>query len=99
MTKPLSPQEAEKGIGTNIPDFVIEAVNTLLLQRKTTFTQDEIIEGIREASGYKVTRKEIFDKGYLYFEYIFRNAGWDVTYDKPGYNETYPPTFTFKPSR
>ena len=32
-------------------------------------------------------------------EDIYEKAGWDVTYDTPGYNETYEPKFTFKPSK
>lgn len=38
---------------------------------------------------------EVFKKGWLNVEYLFRAAGWEVQYDKPGYNETYEAYFTF----
>jgi len=41
------------------------------------------------------TRDEVFDKGWLNIEPMYRAAGWKVVYDKPAYNESYEPTFTF----
>lgn len=38
---------------------------------------------------------EVLSKGWLNIEALYESAGWKVTYDKPGYNETYPATFTF----
>ncbi len=34
---------------------------------------------------------------WLNVEELYRAQGWTVTYDKPGYNESYPATFTFAP--
>lgn len=50
-----------------------------------------------EDSDSKVTlfTNQIFDEGYLDVEPIFREAGWDVEYDKPGYNESYGAYFIF----
>jgi hypothetical protein len=44
----------------------------------------------------KQSHSEIFDNHWLDVEDIYRRVGWDVKYDKPGYNETYSATFTFK---
>ena len=38
----------------------------------------------------------IFKRHWLDVEDIFREAGWIVEYDKPGYNESYAANFTFK---
>jgi len=43
-----------------------------------------------------LNRAEIFDKGWLNVEEVYRAAGWAVEYDKPGFNESYSATFTFK---
>lgn len=44
-------------------------------------------------------RDELFDKGWMDIEPIYRKSGWRVEYDKPAYNETYPATFTFSKKR
>jgi hypothetical protein len=40
-------------------------------------------------SALQTTRKDIFDKGWLDIEDIYRAADWVVAYDKPGFNETH----------
>lgn len=101
--KPLSPDEAAKEARADIPDFVIEAVNNLLKKHLTsgyaTLRQDEVIAEILRLSNQELTRQQIFDNKWLDFEPIFEEEGWVVEYDKPGYNETYEPTFDFKDKR
>jgi len=41
-------------------------------------------------------KRNLFDKHYLDIEDIYREEGWIIIYDKPGYNESYDATFTFK---
>lgn len=85
-----------------IPNLVFEVVNELLLTKprknnKIIITQDEIL---KELTGDKdcgrFSRQEVFDNGWLDFEDIYREVGWKVTYDKPGYNENYKPYFIFE---
>ena len=40
-------------------------------------------------------RDKIFSEGWLNIETVYEDAGWDVYYDKPGYNEDYKPSYTF----
>lgn len=55
---------------------------------------DKAIELIQFELG--LSRQEIFDNRLLDVEDVFRSQGWKVEYDKPGYNESYPATFTFR---
>jgi hypothetical protein len=71
-------------------DCIIERWN----DRSATIRQDYVVDKIKKK--IEIDYREIFDMYYLDVEEIFRDAGWIVTYDKPGYNETYPATFEFK---
>ena len=97
MTKPITPAEVGKHQATIIPAVVFEVVNTLIasnfMNGSATVKQDSIVDGILIASD--ITRNEIFQKGYLNFEEAYREAGWEVEYDKPGYNESYSAYFEF----
>jgi hypothetical protein len=98
MTKPISPDDiAEAKIG-NIPAPVIDAFNKLIALKysggSATVRQEDVIEEI--ASTTSLSRGEIFDKGYLNVEEIFRAAGWKVSYTKPDYTESFPAYFEFR---
>ena len=100
MIKPITPDEVKH----SIPDFIIEAVNNLIQEKwdghSAVITQDEILDLVTcdetdWGDNSKPTRKKVFDKGWLDFEPIYRNVGWNVEYDKPGFNETYKAYFKF----
>jgi len=97
MAKPITPAEVTSKKLANIPDRVIEAFNTLIAKhydgRSATVKQDEVLAAIVTD---EITRSMVFENHWLDVEDIFREAGWDVEYDKPAYNESYPATFTFK---
>lgn len=103
--KPISFDDFEKQYEKHIPDFVIEAVNKLLLKSwdgsSATITQNSIINAMIRPQEYSEMptsefRRMIFDEHWLDFENLYRENGWDVYYDKPGYNETYDAYFVFK---
>jgi hypothetical protein len=109
MIKPITPEEAaiankDYQIG-RIPNFVVAAVNRLLTQNynKTyiTLLQKEILHAIAEEvqDFSEEFREQLFANKWLDFEPYFREHGWVVEYDRPGYNESYEPCFTFKPKR
>jgi hypothetical protein len=85
--KPITPREATSG--AHIPDIVIETVNDYLRARggasRIVLHQDELVTRLVDEKG--LNRKEIFDKGWLNFEDLFRKSGWKVEYEKPGFNE------------
>lgn len=95
--KPMGPDEVKH----ILPDFVIQGVNQAITKYsfgKTSFviSQDDMIKEIMEFVPDGMTRNELFEKHYLDIEETYREAGWFVEFDKPGYNETYKPYFTFK---
>lgn len=103
MIKPISPEQAAEKKLASIPEFVIDAVNELLIEGASTgsyrviLNQSEVVTRIitkanEEAADSlitKIERAEVFDRGWLDFEPLFRRAGWKVDYDRPGYNESY----------
>lgn len=96
--KPLAPDE----VFLEIPDFVIEAVNTLLRKKwdgtKAVILQEDILNMIcNKEEG--PSRTDVFDYNWLDFENLYREAGWLVKYDHPGYNENYKAYFEFKKKR
>lgn len=99
MANAITPQEAIKSKVRSIPEEVLEAFNELIVENlssgRSTVMQDDVISRIREKMHWDVTRQQIFDKGWLDVEDVFREAGWLVEYDKPGYCEDYSASFKF----
>ena len=95
--KPISPDEIGAAKRQHIPDAVFEAFNAEIALKfdnnRAKVSQKDILARL-EASG--MNRAEIFEKGYLYVEEAYRMEGWEVSYDKPGYNENYDAIFEFK---
>jgi hypothetical protein len=98
--KPISPQKAQEAKAFSIPEYVIAAVNELLVKKvhptanvqHVVLKQDTVVEAIiakAAEGGLDVTAQYLFDEHYLDFEALFSSAGWRVVYDKPGYNESY----------
>lgn len=98
MIKPITPEEIQEE--ATMPDAVITVVNDLIRIHwdgdQAVILQKDIVSTLMDEM--KITRKEIFDKKYLNIEATYKKAGWTVSYDKPGYNESYQPSFTFKPT-
>lgn len=99
MVKIISPAEAEKLKRERIPEFVLEAFNELLISNYnpngTVITQEDVMVEIMNRSPDDISRREIFDNGWLDVEPLFRENGWNVEYDKPGLGETYKAKFIF----
>jgi hypothetical protein len=97
--KPISPEEVDERFKHSIPDIVIECFNNIIVDRwnpttrSAKFPLKDISMRIENASNY--SSKQIYDNHWLDVENIFRDAGWKVEYDSPGYNETYEASFTF----
>lgn len=101
MTGPIKPSEVGERKVTEIPPAVFEAFNELIAVKFTAgnavVKQDDVVARIQA----KTTESEqtIFERGWLNIEEAYEAAGWVVLYDKPGYNESYPATFTFRKTR
>ncbi len=101
MVKPISPSEATRLKKAAIPDVVFETFNELIAENISSGTaivrQDEVVKRLVDKG---LNRQEIFDKGWLDVEPIYRKSGWAVSYDKPGFNEDpYPSKFEFRKKR
>lgn len=94
MTEPITPDEVKVALK---PDEVTQVFNELIQKywngSEATIKQDEIAKLIAKRMG--ISEKDLFDKHYLDIEELYRQNGWVVVYDKPAYNESYPPIFTF----
>ena len=101
--KPITPSEVAKARQATLPDFVIRAFNECIVAGweanagASVFNQDDVVRLIIQYGGERVPhgRQQIFNERWLDVEDVYRQRGWDVKYDKPGYNEDYPATFTF----
>lgn len=95
--RPIRPHEVS--IARGIPLDVIAAFNTLIVTHwnghEARFTQEDVVQMILLRLG-ETARSRIFEEHWLDVEQAYREAGWNVTYDKPGYNESYEPSFVFR---
>ena len=97
--KPLTPGEIKASPKAH--PTIINVVNELLRHKfdgnQAVILQDEIVnEFLKIELDY--TTERIFKEKLMDFEPVFRNAGWKVSYDKPGYSERhYPARFEFSP--
>lgn len=92
LGRPITPKEAKKGHSEAIPPEVYDAFNDLLRkygsQKTITIKQNEVMDSILKRLP-TVKRQEVFDNNWLDIESAYIQNGWDVHYDKPGYNESY----------
>lgn len=107
MTKAMSPADIAGYKAKAFPDWVFEAFNQCIAMeytgKRATVKQDAVIDKMIELQGgafdeaaRQSMRRTIFDKGYLNVEEVYREQGWNVEYDKPGYNESYGAFWVFK---
>ncbi len=102
--KPLAPGQAREALKElnkqRVPGFVVEIVNQMLTEgsdrSSIVIRQDDVITQILNRGHVGVTRGAIFDNHWLDFEDIFREGGWKVTYDKPGYGDSYAAYWRFE---
>lgn len=98
MVNPIKKSEVATMKKEIIPEVVIKVVNRLIAQNcrdgRAIVYQYEIIDAIKQE--IVISSEAIIESGWLDFEPIYEAAGWQVEYDKPGYNENYKAFFLFK---
>jgi hypothetical protein len=101
--KPITPAEVPDVKAAAFPDEVLEAFNECIAERfsgyQAVVSQDEVVDRIvskLNRAEIGATRGEVFRRGWLDVEEVYEKAGWIVSYDKPGFNEDYPASFTFR---
>lgn len=88
--RPISPNEVAAVQQEATPAAVFDTVNRLIaanMNGKTARVKQKQVVTALENQGF--SRSTIFDKGWLNFEEAYQNVGWKVSYDKPGYSESY----------
>lgn len=99
--QPIKPGEIAKAKQDFIPDEVLSTFNRLIAENysdgSATVKQCDVVDWLTRDGRFR--RTDLFDRGWLNVEEIYRSAGWKVEYDKPGYNETYQAYYVFTPYR
>lgn len=84
-TAPITPQQAEQARQEAIPSFVFAAFNELITSNlsngRAEILQKDVVARIRTLSGGQ------FEQRWLDVEEAYAAQGWQVGYDKPGFNE------------
>lgn len=101
---PIRPDDVVACRQATIPDFVIEAFNTCIAAAyangAAVVRLDDVVAAILRSmpsdDNPAMDRTRIFRERWLDVEDLYRAQGWAVTFDKPGYNESYPASLTFK---
>lgn len=104
MTKPIGPDDVVALRAVTVPDFVIDAFNACIAREfdgsSAKVLKCDVIDEILKRmpnDGTAVDRSAvIYRERWLDIEPLYRAEGWDVTYDKPGYNESYAAFFVFR---
>lgn len=107
MAKPITPAEIGAYKATVIPEAVIEAFNELIAARFTngeaTVKSSEVellaVRKLKKAGNRHAKAQTLYDNGWMNVEEMYREAGWRVKYDRPGYNESYAATYVFTPHK
>jgi hypothetical protein len=94
--KAISPSEVVTQQLESFPPEVIEVFNQLIAEKfngyDATVLQKDAVAALEKQG---LDSHDIYDRGWLNVEDIYRKQGWKVEYDKPGYNESYPASFKF----
>lgn len=96
MSKPITPAQVAQKQGDVIPAAVFDAFNAEIAATFVGGTakvlQDRVVSRLTDGG---MSRREIFDSGWLNVEESYQAAGWKVSYEKPGFNESGEACFTF----
>lgn len=104
VVRPIRPQDVNKAKMKIIPSVVFEVFNDLIALhfngKKSVIRQDTVVNRIVDLYNQRhpfdmIDQSWVYTNHWLDIEDAYREAGWKVYYDKPGYNETYPATFEF----
>lgn len=100
MSKPVRPEDIADAKTVQIPAAVFDAFNAEIALRYDNgwakVKQAAVVERLVNGG---MQRSEIFSAGWLNVEEAYRGVGWDVWYEKPGFNESGDSFFEFRKRR
>jgi hypothetical protein len=97
VNKPIKPDKIAEAKLQYFPEIIFETFNKLIAENYSNGSaiiyEEDIVDRLI-VSG--ITSDEIYDRGYLNVEEVYRVEGWKVIYKKPVYDDDYAASFTFK---
>lgn len=94
---PISPEEVTRLQAELMPPAIIETFNRTISEKiangRAVIDLDEIV---KDLTNQGLDERQLFNKGWLNIEELYREAGWEVSYEQPAYNETGRSYFTFQ---
>ena len=97
MSKPIKASEIMSVKNAAIPEVVIDVFNDFIIKnfngRYANVVKDQVVEVLVQKG---LDRQKIYANHWLDVEDLFRENGWNVQYDSPGYDESYPAFYVFK---
>jgi hypothetical protein len=100
MSKPIRPQDIGSAKAEHFTAAVFDAFNAEIAKHfangQAVVKQSVVVDRLVKAG---IARSEIFGAGYLNIEMAYEAAGWKVSYEKPGFNESGDSLFFFRPSQ
>lgn len=98
MIKPINPNDLSDN--QYIPDEIITIVNNLVREnwdgKASVVYQNKIVKAYLKLSTSIVkTEDDLIDRGFLNFEKIYEDAGWNVKYESPSRDEDFNSYFKF----
>ncbi len=94
---PIKPEDLDLLKEESIPEWVFELFNNAIVKdwdgKESVVKQWQIVRDM-VASG-KCLENDIFDKGYLDVESVYRKVGWNVVYKKADYFDRNSSSFLF----
>jgi len=100
MPGPIKPKEVQKAKNKDIPERVFKVFNQLIKKTwdgsRATVMQSEAAKLV--ATALDIDESEVYERHLLDVEASYREAGWQVVYDKPCYygGDNYEPHFVFR---
>lgn len=95
--QPIRASEIQSVKNASIPDKVIEAFNELIAKdfngSSAKVRQGEVVRLIVKKG---INQADLYSNNWLDVENLYRKNGWNVVYDKPGFNESYEASFEFR---
>jgi acyl carrier protein phosphodiesterase len=99
VIKPIKPNEIQKIKNSKIPEWIINIVNEMLIEkwdgREARFTLKEVMNAVMAVAPEGMTREHIYNNHWMDFEDLYRQEGWKVEFDKAAYNEDYDDFYRF----
>lgn len=96
MSKPIRPEDVGAAQAQYIPDQVFDIFNSEIAARfdhgSARVKQDTVLKRLVDL-GHQ--RHKVFELGWLNIEQAYKDAGWSVRYEKPGFNESGDAYFEF----